>query len=459
MKGKKIFAGLVSVILVLSLTVACDPETQPTQSEKSSSESQEPARDLGGREIKVLITEGQIPLEDSELMKSFRQTGSINNCEFVFERNPDVIGVYEELIRNHLAGVAPYEATIMRGYNVVPGYASSGALLALSDYYDFENDEKWQDHNVRDFGWWKGKRYGLVNGAKSTGFAFWYNKALLREANIPDLWEYVENDTWNWETFRDVIRRLTIDKNNDGTIDQYGFASEDAFLNFIVTNGGNLIEIVDGKATYALNSENSVEAIQFVTDLYVVDGSIPPNDIIQEFAQSSFHMMPTGALAIFPYHVWYGPWLQEAGMNPEDIGWVYPPKGPRMDEYAISAATEPSMYIVPSQVENPEDVVYVLQDALAIWSPTREVQVTFEEMHEITADDDRMLDIMMDPNIRRLHMEGGEYTVYTYQHNYGLSGDLSSLWQSLILQESTPQAATDAVKDMFQIIIDEASQN
>ena len=94
-------------------------------------------------------------------------------------------------------------------------------------------------------GVFKGGRYGIPFSPNEVGNGIWYNRALLRRFNVPDLWTYVENDTWNWNTFRAVCKKLTQDTNGDGKPDYWAFTSSDPWLDFIYSNNGSLISSYD----------------------------------------------------------------------------------------------------------------------------------------------------------------------------------------------------------------------
>lgn len=68
-----------------------------------------------------------------------------------------------------------------------------------------------------------GKLYGImpVNN-KSTGV--WFNKELFEEYGVKTPLEYDAEDNWNWNTMRDIAKKLTVDTDNDGVTDIYGLA-------------------------------------------------------------------------------------------------------------------------------------------------------------------------------------------------------------------------------------------
>ncbi|MBN1898085.1 MAG: extracellular solute-binding protein, partial [Spirochaetes bacterium] len=67
-------------------------------------------------------------------------------------------------------------------------------------------------------------------------FALYYNKDIFDEADL----DYPD-ESWDWNTFIRASKKLTIDKNNDGILDQYGFTWDPRYWMMLVyQNGGRL---------------------------------------------------------------------------------------------------------------------------------------------------------------------------------------------------------------------------
>lgn len=110
----------------------------------------------------------------------------------------------------------------------------------------------------------------------SAAYALIYNPVLFDEAGIAE-------PPASWEEFVEAGKKLTVDKDGDGTIDQWGFtfpaaaASGDTHFAFILSNqlGGN---IVDAEGSPAINSPEVVEAVTVFTDLMATDKIMSPSD-------------------------------------------------------------------------------------------------------------------------------------------------------------------------------------
>jgi multiple sugar transport system substrate-binding protein len=95
------------------------------------------------------------------------------------------------------------------------------------------------------------------------------NRDLFRASGLdPDL------PPRTWSEYREIARKLTVDRDGDGNPEQYGLASQitvSVFENLIVQNGGRLLN--EDETAVAFDSAEGVEALEFMTDLLLRDGS------------------------------------------------------------------------------------------------------------------------------------------------------------------------------------------
>jgi multiple sugar transport system substrate-binding protein len=97
----------------------------------------------------------------------------------------------------------------------------------------------------------------------------YYNRGMFREAGLdPDA------PPRTWEEYRSIAARLTGDRDGDGAPDRWGLASQitvTMFENLIVQAGGSLLN--EDETRVAFDSPEGVEALEFMADLLVRDGS------------------------------------------------------------------------------------------------------------------------------------------------------------------------------------------
>ncbi|KAM3099328.1 ABC transporter substrate-binding protein [Phormidesmis sp. 146-35] len=202
---------------------------------------------------------------------------------------------YMDVIKTRLIGdVAPdvfyldsFEAPLLMKYEV---------LEPLNLYITPE-------HNIKDF------ESSLMNAFKQNDkiygipkdfstLALFYNQAALSQANI------APPKTWN--ELIQKSKRLTIDQNKDGRIDQYGMgvAPELARQSFMIKAFGG--KLVDQKNYAAFAAPEGLKGLQLVVDQYRNDRSAAqPSDVgansnSEGFGQGKIVMAIEGAWAI-PY--------------------------------------------------------------------------------------------------------------------------------------------------------------
>lgn len=419
-------------------------------SNTSSGGFQEPVYDLGGRVITIGTENAPPDLKDGSIFsESILLTQKKYNCTFKIIQKSDYAGLYQTMINDHAAGKASFDVVILRGYDVWPNAANSGAILELNKYYDFDADPTWQKGNFKEFCTFKGKWYGIAYTPNEMGSGIWYNRALLRAANVPDLWTYVENDTWNWNTFRAVCKKLTRDTNGDGKPDIWAFTSEDPWLAFINSNNANLLTTgLNGQPKFALDSKNALDAIQFVSDLHLVDNTVPDGAELGAITNSPFNAMTTGKVAMFNYHARYGEVLRNYGIAAADIGWVYMPKGPAATEYSASSGTMPEMMLIPSAADNPKELIAAVQDLAAYWDDSRAVK---RQISDKTEELYKALSKSVDANAKKLLLFQAQNPVFTLTNNYSVGNTLQNeLWPMILRQEKTVSSAVQSMKSKIQ---------
>ena len=425
--------------------------TSKNNSNGGSSTFKEPIYDLKGRTI-TIAWENAVPKasENNIFNESIKLTEEKYNCKFKFVQKSDYQGLYQTLINDHASGTSTYDVIALRGYDVYPNAANSGAVLELSKYYDFDNDPSWNTGIFKTVGKFKNKQYGMPYSPNEMGHGIWYNRALFRKYNVTDPWTYVNQDKWNWDTFRAVCKQLTNDTNGDGKPDDWAYTSEDPWLAFVSTNNASLLTTTaSGAPKFSLNSANALNAIDFVKKLHA-DNTVPDGKELGAITSSPFNAMTTGHVAMFNYHARYGAVLLNYGIASSDIGWVYLPKGPAAKSYTTSTGTMPEMSVIPTAAKSPKELVAAVQDLAAYWDTSRKVQrkVTDKTDELYTA-----LKTSLDSNAKKVLYYQAENSVFNYAASYNVGTILQNeLWPAILGGKSAKQAVdTYASKIQKQI--------
>jgi multiple sugar transport system substrate-binding protein len=116
-----------------------------------------------------------------------------------------------------------------------------------------------------------GKIFGFPKDFST--LALFYNKKAFQVAGL-------SQPSKTWEQLREYSKQLTIDKNNDGKIEQYGFGitPELARLDFMIKAFGGQLINSKGRAQFAC--PDSLKGLQIVIDMYRDDKSTAqPSDV------------------------------------------------------------------------------------------------------------------------------------------------------------------------------------
>ncbi|HEY3071659.1 MAG TPA: sugar ABC transporter substrate-binding protein [Candidatus Limnocylindrales bacterium] len=171
---------------------------------------------------------------------------------------------YWDKLQTSLAGGAAPDVFAMDG-PLFPDYAGRDVLLDLSSYIQAENYplSSLADLAVKDFATSDGRQMGLPRDLNV--IALFYNKKMFDAAGIP-----YPDDSWDWNKLIEVGKKLTLDKNKDGKIDQWGLYTETTDMenywsSLVWQNGGDILA-PDGKTT-VLDSPGATGGLQFLQDL------------------------------------------------------------------------------------------------------------------------------------------------------------------------------------------------
>jgi len=187
-------------------------------------------------------------------------------------------------------------------------YAGGDPEFNLKDYYPQIIDRFTVD----------GKLYAIPRDTAPFACVY-YNKKLFDEAKVP-----YPTDGWDMKDMLDKAQKLTR-TDADGRIVQYGFYAW-AWMNFVYSFGGSLVDDVKDPTRCTLDSKESVEALQFYSDLINKYKVQPSTTAMTNLAMGVQGMFMTGRLAMFSSGIWETPGLRKI----QDFEWdvVMFPKGP-----------------------------------------------------------------------------------------------------------------------------------
>ncbi len=176
-------------------------------------------------------------------------------------------------------------------------------------------------------------------------FAFAYNQDLFDAAGL----EYPDpNDPYTYDEFIEVCEKLTIDKDGDGEIDQWGVANADQFgmTPFLYSNGVRFLN-EDMTKVNVTNNPQLTEALTFYTDL-TKNGLTPSVD--QDTALGGYQRWLDGQVAFYACGTWDVAAFMDKNTFPYNwnlCGWPVGPSGDGRSHtwmgsvgYTVSATTK-----------------------------------------------------------------------------------------------------------------------
>jgi multiple sugar transport system substrate-binding protein len=262
---------LIVFVLVLSMMAACQKEEQVAEEKAKAVEGEEQVVEQK-EPATIRFTTWGSPASN----KVYQDVVD----EFM-GKNPDIRvelmmlpwSAYHRKILTMFAAGSKLDAMRLAN-SYFPQFMEKGALLPLDEYIekdrgeiDLEDfySEALQGCRAED-----GRLYGLP--VDIAGWSIYYNRGLFDKAGLsyPD-------ESWTWDTLLDVAKKLTLDLDEDGIIDQYGV--------YIKVKMG-VIELLAGQAgATILNEDNSKctfnspegrAVIQLLHDMILEHKVVPP---------------------------------------------------------------------------------------------------------------------------------------------------------------------------------------
>lgn len=208
---------------------------------------------------------------------------------------------YRERILTSMAAGTPPAVFLLDGIDV-PAFVSRGVLLDLAPFaarlgLDLERF----DPVVREGFEKDGGLYAIPKGYSPMVLA--YNKDLFDRAGIA-----YPNGDWTWDEYLDVVRRLTVDADGDGEIDQWGaYFDRRVFLwiPWIWSGAGDVLCRGGMRATGCLDAPTTVDAVRFYTSWVTTEGVAPRVTMLRRSIGDNFRMFASGRIATMTAgHFW-----------------------------------------------------------------------------------------------------------------------------------------------------------
>lgn len=217
-------------------------------------------------------------------------------------------------------------------------FADRGVFLDLSPYIEKDRTFRLEDYNPTSLEWYRydKKQYAIPFGIDMRIIV--YNKDLFDEAGVA-----YPRDDWTFEEFLAACKKLTVDRNGDGRIDQYGYQGPLELCLF----GGEIVE-PDGSAA-ACDSPETIDYLQTTLDMFQKYRVSPtPKEQMQQSGIDGFSIFRQRKNAIMMFATWDIPNMKKQFANMRwDI--VLNPKIRRRGQWVSSQA-----FTVSRETKHPE---------------------------------------------------------------------------------------------------------
>ena len=183
------------------------------------------------------------------------------------------------------------------GSGTIDEWAAAGLLLDITEYVERDILAQGDSYFTGPFALTRypkpdGGYYAMPYAIIHT--VLWYNMDAFDAAGI----EHPSEEGWTWEEFLDAAQKLTIDEDDDGLIDQWGFwmwrGRYAQTEGWIYQNGGDLL---NAEKTRFEPDEAAIEALDFLTSLVIEHQVAAPPSEFEGLRQQD--IVPLGHAAMF----------------------------------------------------------------------------------------------------------------------------------------------------------------
>lgn len=269
-------AILLSAVVLLCSCQGSEPEVIPEYSVDIES------KDLGGFELYWGFAKsgsdeenvfGYIPgtaLADAAYERMIEIQNNFN-CTINMEYG-DFGTVNSNMQAYVMSGSPHYDITTNEGY-VLVNSVRAGYLTGLSSLIDVSNTDKWGTPGMLQSMLWKDDLYGVVPYAwpelmyNSVSYPIVVNEDLVSQYGHEDPREFVENGTWNWDKFEEVLHAYT-QQESERTI--YAMAIHKPYytIGMFLSNGTAFNVYGENGVTNGIYTPEGIEALERAVRIY-----------------------------------------------------------------------------------------------------------------------------------------------------------------------------------------------
>ncbi|MFQ5593838.1 MAG: ABC transporter substrate-binding protein [Anaerolineae bacterium] len=359
MNQRKMF-GLMSLIVVGAMVLtACVAPTQAPATEVPAAATEAPAVEEPIA-LRYFMWDPSFEEKEQQMVDKFMAAYPNITVDLEVIGTPDY---WTKVSALSAAGDLPCVFNMSSGF--VDQWISDGLLANMQSYVD--RDINPDDYYTGVFDVVRDKNTGDMHAFP---FAFvetvlFYNQDAFDAAGVPH-----PEEGWTWDDFLDAAKKLTVDKDGDGTIDQFGFWFYGRYAHvesWVYQNGGRILN--ETKSRFEPD-DNAIEALAFLDSLIHEHGVAPEPKEMEGVRQQD--VFPLGLAAMWVDGAW------NINGNRENIGdafrWAIAPvpRGPRATE--DSAYGWPDSMTIAATCEHPDEAWEFIK---FVTGPARTIDLTF----------------------------------------------------------------------------------
>lgn len=302
--------------MVFSLT-ACGKKTNVDAGPKRIEGLLFEKRELTDKDIDVLIWWD--PKNDQEEISALYKKeygGNVNIIQKAW-------GAKSATVASYVASEIPCEVTILHSYDIKE-FAPLGLLEEIPLAELEKKSEYWAMDEIKSDLSYNGKIYGInYYNQFAMGFTLLcYNEKMFKKYGITTPYEHFKAGNWDFDQFRKTAKELTMDTDDDGFIDQWGYDSKiSGAAMFCEQNLAKPLKFANNKYTLNIDDPRYIAGLQFYSDMFNVDKSIcPTSDEYQNYVNRRV-AMATLNIATYPQ-------CFADGMTEDEVQFIMFPSGP-----------------------------------------------------------------------------------------------------------------------------------
>ena len=277
----KSFVKIVSLILIIILALcACQSENGEVIPEYGSDITVE--RDLNGFSVRWGFAKS---LNNEDNILGFVPGTAF--ADLALERKKDIEKrynctlemTYKDLVSNiddnlysTMSGDSLYDILTNESIKLI-NHIRAGYIYPLSGFLDIADTEKWGEPNMLLSLMWNNDLYGVLPYAwpellyTSFGYPIVVNENLISQYGHEDPREFVENNTWTWDKFEEVLLEYT---HKDGEKAIYGMGTHGPYyaMMMFLSNGVGVSSYQDGQVVAGAYTEQGTEALERAKKIY-----------------------------------------------------------------------------------------------------------------------------------------------------------------------------------------------